>query len=1144
MAQDTTNVSISGRDIPLSTLIRQLETKTGYSFIYAKPTFNDQEKVSLTISNAKFSQVLAEIFQGKNVTWQFRDNSVIFRRKSAASSSSSSGVNADTIPKLTVTGMVVDLRGNPIQGATVSVQGQSRGQGTDSRGQFSFSGISASATLNITSIGYATRQFRINGQREVRIILDTLIQEIQGVEIVSTGYQDIPKERATGSFEQIDNKLLNRSVSTNVLDRLKGIVPGLNIENRTRTGGAAIMIRGISTINANASPLIVVDGFPYNESTGANNLVDNINPNDIESITVLKDAAAASIWGARSGNGVIVITTKRGRYNQKMRIQLNSNVNFIDKPNIYYSKFMSTEDAIDFEKTLFNTGRYNVYDDQYIAQNNFPVLPQATEILLARRKGTLSQARADEMLTALQLSDVRKDIDRYLLQTGINQQYSLNFSGGLQNFNYYGSIGYDNNRGNTVRDNNDRITIRYENTYRPVPNLEINGYIAYTQSKNLDNGFAYQGLLTRSPYTKLADENGNALSVPFPNGLRMAYTDTLNSSGYLNWQFKPLDELRLNDKQSALTDNRIGASVRYTFLKGFKGEIKYQYQKGITNGNNLMSQDSYFVRDMINLFRQKNTDGSFNYPVPLGNVLDKNLLEQISKNVRGQLNYNYTDGSHDLTIIAGAEAREVRTDYSAYRSYGYDPGNGIVAANVDFITFFPLNPSGASSSNINNINEAGYTVNRYVSYFSNMGYTFKKRYTASLSGRIDGSNFFGLKANQRQTPLWSAGAMWNITNENFYHLKWLPFLQLRSTYGFNGNTYNSVTAYPTITYFPSSAANFTNYAVVSSPGNPQIRWEKIAVLNIGVDFGLTGDRLRGSMEYYRKKGIDLIGTILADPTTGFGSYTGNRASIKGNGLDISLNSINTKGALQWSTNFIFSYNTDKVTKYESTLKTGSQYLSGQPFVGKPLYSVFSYRWAGLNPTNGDPRVFLSDTITTFSTAFTSVKSEDLKYIGSAMPRFFGSLRNNLSFRNLTLSFNILYKFDYYIRKSSINYSNLISSQTGHPDYAMRWKKSGDEAVTNVPSATLTVNSQREFVYQNSDILVIKGDHIRLQDIRIGYDIDRSTFRKLPFNNVQLYLYANNLGIIWKANHDGIDPDFGDTTIPPSKSLAVGFNIGF
>lgn len=1132
--QDTINISITGRNMPISGFIRQLESKTGFSFIYGKAAFDDQERVSLTLSNVGLSEALSALFKGKNLSWQYREKTVILSRQAPQNSQ----VTADSAPQYSVAGTVVDPQGNPIEGASVALRGQSRGQGTNSKGEFSFSGIPENAVLVVSSIGYATKQLRLSGQQEVRVALDTLVHEIEGVEVVSTGYQDIPKERATGSFYKLDNELLNRSVSTNILDRLIGVTSGLNFEPRSRNRGNSVMIRGISTINANPRPLIVVDGFPYDESNANQNLINNINPNDIESVTVLKDAAAASIWGTRAGNGVIVISTKKGRYNQNANIQFNSNISISDEPNLSYLPRIPTANIVTLERELFASG---YFDADLSNAFTFPRVSPVVEILEQEKKGEISSIEANLKINELTNYDVKNDIKKYLIRNGLNQQYAINLSGGSSTFNYYGSVGVDKILSTSKRDKSNRMTFRIGNTYRPFNNLEITSLISYTENRNENNSLGYESFLNDAPYSRLANDQGHAL--PTRSQYREAYTDTAKLPALLDWKYRALDELLNNNKISKQFDIRVGTGLKYKIINGLDIEMKYLYQKTLTNSEQLYNESTYLVRNLVNQYMYVTNSGSIAYPIPNLSILDYGNIEMSQWNIRGQLNYNNSWRKHQITALLGTDARELTSINRSSRVYGYDPQTGTTHNNIDYESLFVLRPAG-NSATIPNTGRIGGNNYRYLSYFGNASYTFNEKYIVSVSSRLDGSNFYGVKANQKIVPLWSSGISWNISDENFFTLDWLPYVKLRATYGYNGNTDNSASAYPTISYLSINRTNpgLANAQIIS-PGNPTLRWEKIRMINIGFDFSGKNNVISGSLEYYHKKGIDLIGPIQIDPTSGRTSYIGNRANIKGNGIDLILETKNIRSELNWITNLLLSYNTDEVTAYEG-ISTADSYIQGAAVVGSPLYSIYSYTWGGLNPSTGDPRGYVNKQIVDYNTVTTSSKPEDLTYGGRMLPSFFGSLRNTLIFNSLELSFNIIYKFGYSFRRSSISYGSLFRNQNGHSDYLKRWIKPGDENHSTIPSTPSVVSSSRDNAYAYSSILVDRGDHIRLQDIRLSYYLKIRRPTRMSFNGIRLYMYLNNMGILWKANKHNIDPDYGDQVIPPSRSIAFGLSTSF
>jgi hypothetical protein len=287
----------------------------------------------------------------------------------------------------------------------------------------------------------------------------------------------------------------------------------------------------------------------------------------------------------------------------------------------------------------------------------------------------------------------------------------------------------------------------------------------------------------------------------------------------------------------------------------------------------------------------------------------------------------------------------------------------------------------------------------------------------------------------------------------------------------------------------------------------------------------------------------MYGPSLIDVTTGLNTstITKNIGSLKGNGIDIQLTTVNINKAFKWTSDFIFNTYKDKITKYynPSTLKPSGLVGNGGGIEGYPSFYLSVYRWAGLDPANGDPMGYLNGQVSKDWAAITGTSStmEDIKFVGPRLPTVFGSIGNNISWKNISLSVRISYRFHYYFLRPSIDYGTLINSLRGHSDYGYRWQKTGDERFTNVPSFTYPTNSARNNFYQYSETLVTKGDNIRFQYINVSYSIDRNTIRRLPLTSIQLYFVVNNPGIIWKANKYGIDPDFG--SIPPAKTFSFG-----
>ncbi|HMI01689.1 MAG TPA: SusC/RagA family TonB-linked outer membrane protein [Pedobacter sp.] len=1150
-------ITLSKTNAPLKTVLKELRLQSGFDFIATEALLEKSKSVSLKVKDMELEDVLESIFDEQPLTYTIENKTVTLKAKEPSFLDNLVARFTD----IDVHGRVVDETGNPLPNASIQVKGKAKVYNSNDKGEFSIPDVADDGILVIRYVGFKMLEIALkDAVMPLEIKLNVATGELEEVKVVfNTGYQELNKERSTGSFVQIDNELFNRAVGSTVLDRIYNITSGL-IFNPTPTSTRGpdpnnIVIRGVSTIEANNSALVVVDNFPYEGD------LKSLNPNDIESITVLKDAAAASIWGVRAGNGVIVITTKKGRFNQPTSIGFNSNVTVGQKPDLFYIPYIPSKDMIEFEKQQYGAGIFNEYDDLYPSINNFPIIPQSIEILLAARKknestvgyNALNDPAVNAQLDELSKYDIRNDIQKYLLKNSLNQQYALNLSGGGSTFNYYSSIGYDKSTNDNIEDRNSRLSLNFNNTWRPIKSLEISSSIVHTRMNNKSPGMSviYDELLSNySPYTRLVDENGMALAIP--KSFRMAYIDTARYPGLLDWHYRPLEDYKYTDNQNQQYDTRLSAILKYNIRPWVKAEFQYQNQTSQSNGRNYSSQESFTVRDGINKFTNKDATGKLTYPWPLGDVIG--LSNNIFKawNIRGSLNFNQQFGQHHISALVGMELRETTSESNFSTLYGFDPQT-YTSKSVDVVNVFPTRPIGANRIP-RNTGDPGENLTRNGSVYGNAAYDFNGKYLATLSGRIDQSNFFGVKANLRRVPLWHVGLAWNLHLEDFYHISWLSTLKLRSSYGYTGNANSGASSYATfINRTGSEGVPIRNviWGNLLTVNNPQLRWERVKIIDLGIDFSIKNNRINGSIDFYQKDGIDLLGPIIPDPTSGVVSYTGNQASINIKGIDFILNTINVKKkSFMWTTKLLASFNKDKVTAYKGIKPRGVS-LAGDvssPIVGYSLSRILSYRWAGLDPLNGDPRFYLADTISSFGNV-TQVKEEDLRYSGQRNPKFFGSILNQINYKQFSASANVTYKFGHYFRRSSIDYNYInplfLSSPNGHFDYTLRWKKPGDELFTNVPSLPLTSNPNRENVYLNSDFLVEKADHVRLQDIRLDYRFDKNTFKKSPFKNVSLYMFVSNLGIIWKANKHGLDPDaYAFTQLPNSKTIAFGLNANF
>lgn len=1158
-------ITIHATNTPLSNVLEQIRKQTGYVFLSSDIEFNNYN-VNAELVNTDIHTAMDALLWAHPLQYKVIDKTVVIKLKSSIAPGQQGLLKQD---KITVNGRIVDDKGNPLRGATVAAtESKSKFRKvtmTNDAGEFLLANVPSNGVLFITYLGYAPLSIKLtDAQMPLELKLNPQSKKLEDVSVTyKTGYQSLSKDRATGSFIQIGQELLERTPSTNILDRIAYVTSGLyfdrKIASTTLDMGqrqTPFQIRGLSTINGNPHPLIVIDGFPYEETRldgrDAYLILNDLNPNDVAEVTILRDAAAASIWGAKASNGVIVITTKKGKFNQAVTANFTANISIKDKENFDKMSVMSAADAVESQTTIFNRGTYNTYDDNFPNNKSFPVLPEVAEILLQVRKGNITQAEANAQLATLSSTDMRSDVKRYLMQKALTQQYAFNLSGGSDKFSYYTSIGSDQDRGTAIGNESSRLTVRSDNTYKATKNLSINAHINYTQAENRNNGFDYMGLLNNAPlYTRIADDNGNPLAVAYK--FRKTYVDTAYYPALRDWHYYPLTEQANKDYRGKTMDVRTGIGLQYNLPAGFRVDVNYQYQRIAHETKNINGENSFYSRDVVNRFMNRAVGSTLiTYPVQRGAIVNYNNNTESFWQARAQLNYNRNFGKHEISSIGGMELSQKTIDGLVDNWYGYNVETGLFQSYINYETYFPTQPSGGGEQIPNGNNVSG-SLRRQRNYFANAAYTYDNRYTLSVSGRQDGANIYGVKANQQLSPFWSAGLLWNISSESFYKSALLPELKFRATYGYNGN-YKNASAFGTINFSTNSNTGLPAAQLTQYP-NPYMRWEKTRVLNLGLDFGFRNSRISGSLEAYQKDGIDLVGAIANDPTTGVASYSGNQANIRGRGLDIILNTRNLTGAIKWNTNLQISYNNNKVSKFEGKYIAAQLLGGGQPVIGRSLWGLYSYRWAGLD-ANGRPQGYLNDVVTPLNTVMgytgsvPNTKIEDLEYHGTSTPIYSGNMMNTVNWNNLSFSFNITFSFNYFFRRSSVNYNALLpSSATGysagitHKDYALRWRNPGDEAFTQIPAMPAGSDFNLASFYTNSAVLVEKGDHIRLRDFRLGYDLSKT--KGLGFmKRSNLFFTVNNLGILWKANKLGLDPDYYASEIPAAKTYVLGIQIQF
>jgi TonB-dependent starch-binding outer membrane protein SusC len=1143
-AKGYSQITLHAVNMPLEKVFESIKKQTGYVFFYTG-TDLENAKVNIQVNNASIDETLSKCLKDLPYTYKIVDKNVVFQYKEL---SVIDKVKAFFNLPVKITGKITDSIGRPLIGATVRLDKTPYHVITNSDGEFSFDAVpSGDYKIIISFIGYQglKQDLEVNGHPlNMNFTLHPSFGRLSEV-TVSTGYQDIPEERATGSFGLITSKDIEKRQSPDILESIEGATAGLLvnvgspdqslIKNRDN-----FSIRGVSTINSVTTPLIVLDGFPTELD------LVNINPADVESITVLKDAAAASIWGIRAANGVLVITTKKGKFNSAPQVSYSSTFTFTGSPRLSYLPLLNSAGMLSLEKELVDKGILP------LQQNPFSSLPNVyttgSQLALDLQSGTITQAQYNQQVASLSSINVDGQYQKYLLQSPFAQQHNISISGGSATSRNFFSASYASEDPNAKNDFDDRITVNFSNETRISQKLTFTAQSFVTILNQKTDGIGLSALepdksqTTLSPYDQLVNANG--VSNNFSYRSTAHALDSLQNAGFQNWNYNYINEMADADNTENSLAYRLTTGLNYQILPAIGVDVKYMIEKSYDKTRDYYSPDTYYARNLINSFTDINTHVN---GVPEGGVLNESDADQNNYNLRGQINFDPNIGKKSrLYAIMGAELRQTVSSGDGDVSYGYDD-RLLTATPVDYVTKYNTTfgnlavPYGQIFTNL---------VNKYASAFANFTYSYDSKYDLSGSFRKDNSNLFGSANDGTNVPLYSLGGKWHLKDETFLaNTDWISELNLRATFGYNGNINKTNSPYLIITTSPNvNPINSGPYASVVNPANPELSPERVKTFNIGTDFTLFKNRLSGSVDAYWRKSLDLLGEVAINPTYGFTSLEANKLQMSGRGIDIELHGYEIKTEnFQWSSSIDFSYTTNTVTKTFFQQNTLDYYTNpANPVQGQTLGTIYTYRFAGLNHQTGDAMIYNGAGQKIYADDYT-LNENDLGAIekeGVTSPPYFGSFGNTFTYKNFELYTLITFKAGYQFIRPTVG--NVFDDpKDASADWANRWEKPGDELTTDVPSIDPLHEDYTR--YDESNLFVENASYIRLRDVTLTYKIPVRALKWGFVKSLDVSITGKNLAL-WTANKYGIDPDYIPTTsatsLPPSKSLIFSVRANF
>lgn len=1130
-------VTLSLKNASLQKVFKEINRQTGYEFFFKDELLKQAGKLDINVKNLSLEDVLKQCFSNQPLTFTIIDKTIVIKEKKVVTSSP-----VDPLPVL-VKGRVTDAAGLPLTGATVQIKGTRVAVITDKEGNFSID-TKPGQVLIISYVGFISTETVITKDSPVlQIALTIRPAELNTVALISTGYQQLPKERSAGSFSTVTNEAIkNKSVSMNLIDRLEGLVPGLSINYGRSTD--RFLMRGLTSINADKTPLFVVDGVPMNNVSSLTSL---INPEDVESVNFLRDATASSIWGSAAANGVIVITTRKGKIStspKKIQVNYSGFASFRGQPDLDYYNMMNSQPLVGAAKEIFDIAAYPWATVTTSASNNSsPVVVPHEQVMYDLARGIITQATADKLLDSLSFNNHQDQISNFLFQNSFLSNHSINFNGGSDYHSYYGSISYTSDKSYN-RTNLDRyqVNLRQDFNFSKAIRLDLTANMSYEKSsKFLLTDFPGTAS-TLLPYVQLEDYSGNPLSLAYL--LRHdPFRATSENQSRINLNYIPLLEPGNTKNNTNNLIARINAGLTIKLWKGLSYEGRAQYQHGANSGYEYYNQNAYKVRNERVYFTQAATTpgGNPTYYLPTtgGHYLTSNTAQR-AWTVRNQFSYDNTLAKkHQLTMLAGSEIRSSYSNSLGSFKRGYD----FQTQSFSYIDEIFLGSTGVTNPvnflpsrtvNVLRVNQLSYgeQERRFFSLYGNMAYTFDRKYTLNGSIRMDQSNLFGSDPSTQYKPIWSIGGAWNITQEKFFHSRQINNLKLRLTYGLAGNAPVPGQGGPYDIVGARNNAIFSGLGigyVLFTPKNDLLSWERTATTNAGIDFGIWKNRISGSVDVYQKITNALLGYVPLDPTTGYSYAYDNLGSLSNKGVEIMLNTHNIHSEkLNWRTTFTLSYNKNRVNELKRlTNLSFSQKLSGTQMEGYSAYPIFGFNYIGLNNA-GNP-MGLSQTNDTIRLS-TQVKVDDPVYAGTTQPLWYGGITNSVSYKNLSFSFLIVYNMGHKMRRD-VNQFYTGRLTRNIPEYfTNRWKVAGDETKTDIPkyiaNTATSTSSRYTSLYTNALQNIVSASYAKLRDITLNYSFNKGLTQRFSMSSLDVYAQVNNI-LLWTKNKDGIDPEYYD-----------------
>ncbi len=1188
-AQDALDkkISIELKNVILKDALDKIGGLAQVSFVYVNNNALDNVKVNIAVHNRKVADVLRMLLVPNDLSYRVIDDRVVIMRLPATTtenlaqpveSPAGSRLNID------VKGQISSEKGIPLPGVSVLIKGTRRGVATDAKGDFELKGVPSDAILVISVTGYKTEEVAAGSFKSGFLAIKLKESAAILQDVVVTGFQNIDKKKFAGAAVHLNMDDVKMDGVTDVSRMLEGRAAGVSVQNVSGTFGSApkVRIRGATSINGDNKPLWVVDGVVLEDIVNISNdqlssgdpttllgsAVAGLNANDIESFEILKDAAATALYGARAMNGVVVITTKKGKsgrttvsYTGNYSTQLKPSYSSFDIMNSgqQMSVLAELERKGDLTANMIDNPDWGVVGKMY---NEITLYDSSSG------KFGLANTLDSRKNFLLRYAGANTDWFGLLFRNNFMQEHSLSVSFGSDKSQSYFSTSYYGDNGWTIGDKVSRYTLNFRNTYKF--NDRLSGGFSTVGSVRQQRA---PGSLSRQPdpvagqYTR--DFDINPFSYALNTSRTMTAYDQNGGLEYFQRNFAPfniVNELANNYLNLSVIDMRLQGDLSYKLTKNLKydfiGALRYvksTREDQITENSNMANAyraDPNSTIAAANKFLYRDPANPNLPPVvvlPYGGFYNRTEDGLISFDVRNSLSYTRTYADkHTVTLLGGQQIRYADRQEFSNTGYGYQYNSG----GVPFVDYQILKETIES-----NFPYYAMTKNRdrFVAFYSSGAYTYDNKLNFTGTLRYDGSNQLGSSSRARWLPTWSLAGSWNIDQEKFMQkVSWVDLLTLRSTYGLTasmGPATNSNVVLKNQTTNRPYASEVESVISLVNLENSDLTWEKLYTYNLGLDATLFDKRVNFSLDVYKRKSFDLISLIKTPGIGGESFKASNYADMNSQGIELLIGGdIVRHKSWGWRTNLTFGYNTTKITNAKNIPMIYDMVIpEGGNKQGFPVHSLFSIQYQGLDHKTGVPN-FINETGQISPAVYLqSETTQYLKYEGPVDPVYTGGFSNTFRYRAFSLNVFFTYQAGNKIRLYPAFKTNYSDMDAMPKEFYDRWIQPGDEKYTNVPSIMDAYTAAQQgggYPYNNynySTARVAKGDFVRLKTASLSYNLSPELLKKSGLNSASFTLAATNPWLLYSDSKlKGQDPEFfnsGGVAQPLQKQVTLSLKVG-